>query len=549
MMENKRNIALSKRGFIMDKLNKELKIISILQGNTNKENPMKIDDLVKEVYKERKNGNEDSFMQPECDSRNKGSDNGNTGTDSKTRYDRRVTILNGIMNILSNCNSDYPIRILAPRVKIKKEEDESKTAKKGKKGKNKICYINKYGQINKDKSNKNEGEPEYIEKIIFPSVMKRNDEIDKIEKKDFESLNPAIKELVAVESVSKEDISNIIYDNSIIATENYVKTSFPEICDWKIYYQQSFTDVEAFIILSGLMNQKNIESSKINEIIRKLVRNTSDWYFEEFVKSVNLEASQTTMADEYLPTTLDEQQSKKAGKDLQRWYVSDNIKAVMDAIKQHKKINFNRIYYSYDHEHKKWVQKIPTTEEYKEQHNGRTQNYTCTPLKIFMEEGRYWLLAVKDNYNTKDGNFMPCPLDLITNIQILEENGCPLEEIQFIEKYDGKVEEKRLNEYMKTNYERPEEFTIELRKNQTAANLVLRTFGNDFEYVGSTDDYDVIKVVRSPFGIINWALVNTRDVKLIPKEDSTKERMCQKIEEINKIYEYLDKKQNKNENP
>lgn len=130
MMENKRNIALSKRGFIMDKLNKELKIISILQGNTNKENPMKIDDLVKEVYKERKNGNEDSFMQPECDSRNKGSDNGNTGTDSKTRYDRRVTILNGIMNILSNCNSDYPIRILAPRVKIKKEEDESKTAKK-----------------------------------------------------------------------------------------------------------------------------------------------------------------------------------------------------------------------------------------------------------------------------------------------------------------------------------------------------------------------------------------------------------------------------------
>lgn len=90
---------------------------------------------------------------------------------------------------------------------------------------------------------------------------------------------------------------------------------------------------------------------------------------------------------------------------------------------------------------------------------------------------------------------------------------------------------------MKTNYERPEEFDIKLRKNQTAGNLVLRTFGNDFTFVESTDEYDVIRVVRSPFGIINWALVNTRDVELIPREDATKRRLLQRIEELQKIYQ------------
>lgn len=64
----------------------------------------------------------------------------------------------------------------------------------------------------------------------------------------------------------------------------------------------------------------------------------------------------------------------------------------------------------------------------------------------------------------------------------------------------------------------------------------MRTFGNDFTFIKSTDEYDVIKVVRSPFGIINWALVHSRDVELIPREDETKKRLYQKIEELQKIY-------------
>lgn len=494
--------------------NVELKIISILQGATNKDNRMSIKELTARVYEWDSLRNEDGTLKPiaEADIDDLISKDAATPQQAAHhRYERIRTVRDGIFNILKNYSSGFPIKIHAPLVAYEESENGKRTAQ----------YIDESGVYS--------DYPIYKDKLIFPSyeeLSKRvNNEIKRVE----------LFRLKPLTDAEKDFIEQTIIDNCIDLSvwDIKSKTAFPEMRQWEIYYQQSYTNVEAFVILSSLMNQRNIESSVINDIVRKLIKSTSDNYFEEFVKAINLEASQTTMADEYLSCGTDKQNNSAK----LSWDVLHNIKEIMKAIATNKKINFERIYYSCDYQTKQWTIKTPTPAEYARQHDGNKQDYRCTPLNIFLEEGRYWLLAVKDNYNTKNGNFMPCPLDLITNISILDEDGCSLEDIKFLEKYDGAVEKKRLNEYMKTNYERPEEFDIKLRKNQTAGNLVLRTFGNDFTFVESTDEYDVIRVVRSPFGIINWALVNTRDVELIPREDATKRRLLQRIEELQKIYQ------------
>lgn len=488
--------------------NVELKIISILQGATNKDNRMSIKELTARVYEWDSLRNEDgtlkSILEKDIDTL--------ICRDAETpkqaahhRYERIRTIRDGVFNILKNYSSRFPIKIHAPLVVY--EEDE--------KGKRTAQYIDEKGVYS--------DYPIYRDKLIFPSYEELynriNYEIQRIESFKINALTAAEKGL----------IEQTIIDNCIDLSIEDIKskTAFPEMRQWEIYYQQSYTNVEAFIILSNLMNQRNIESSVINDIVHKLIRSISDRYFEKFVKAVNLEASQTTMADDYISCNYENSYKRTT----LSWEVLHNIKEIMRAIATNKKINFERIYYSCDYEKKQWTIKNPIPAEYAKQH------YRCTPLNIFLEEGRYWLLAIKDNYNTKNGNFMPCPLDLITNISILDEDGCCLDDVKFIEKFDGSIEKKLLSEYMKTNYERPEVFDIKLHKNQTAGNLVLRTFGNDFTFVESTGEYDMIRVVRSPFGIINWALINTRDVELIPKEKETKKRLLKKIEELKNIYQ------------
>ena len=179
----------------------------------------------------------------------------------------------------------FPIKIHAPLVAYEESENGKRTAQ----------YIDESGVYS--------DYPIYKDKLIFPSyeeLSKRvNNEIKRVE----------LFRLKPLTDAEKDFIEQTIIDNCIDLSvwDIKSKTAFPEMRQWEIYYQQSYTNVEAFVILSSLMNQRNIESSVINDIVRKLIKSTSDNYFEEFVKAINLEASQTTMADEYLSCGTDKQ--------------------------------------------------------------------------------------------------------------------------------------------------------------------------------------------------------------------------------------------------
>ncbi len=468
--------------------NIELKIISILQGATSKEHRMTIRELTARVYEwDNLNGIE-KLSEKDIDALIcKGATTSKEA--AKYRYDRIRTVRDSIFNILKNYNNNFPIQICAPLVLCAEDIETDKRFAK---------YIDENGVFSDT--------PIYKDKLIFSSY---NEMCSYIERKQRESLND-----------DKDLIEQTVIDNCIDLSMLDIKskTAFPEMKQWEIYYNQSYSNVEAFVILSSVINQDSIDFTVKESIIQKLVKSTSDKHFEKFVKQINLDSfkSQETSISENI--------------------ILHNINAIIKAIAFNKKITFDRVYYDYDYE-KKICNIVPSIKMNKVgQKIDNNHRYKCTPFNVFIDNGRYWLLALNDNYNTPDGNFMPCPLDLISNICIVDEDGCSLDEVKFIKKYDNSIEESRLNEYMKTNYEQPEEFDIRVRKNQTSGNLIFRTFGKDFSFVEKVDEFDIIRVKRSPFSIINWAITNSRDVELIPREAKTKERLKKKIEELNNIY-------------
>lgn len=279
--------------------NVELKIIAILQGATNKENRMSMQELTARVYGWEQLRNEDGTLKaiPE-DAFDEWICKGSEAPKKDMRYDRRKTIKDGIMNILMNYSKDFPIRIHAPLI----EYEEDKKRKK-------ILYIDEKGQC--------ADVPIYSDKLIFSSVKDLenfvNNEIEKIQFREGKKVTP----------MRAGYIEQTIRDNSVRLWDNVKdKTAFPEVGEWELYYQQSYSNEEAYVILTSLISQKNLEASIINEIVGKLVKSTSDKYFEQFVKKINLETSQSTMADEYLSGSC----SGRKNTEKQNWTVFCNIK-------------------------------------------------------------------------------------------------------------------------------------------------------------------------------------------------------------------------------
>ena len=106
--------------------NVELKIISILQGATNKDNRMSIKELTARVYEWDSLRNEDGTLKPIAESDIDDLISKDAATPQQAahhRYERIRTVRDGIFNILKNYSLGFPIKIHAPLVAY--EESES----------------------------------------------------------------------------------------------------------------------------------------------------------------------------------------------------------------------------------------------------------------------------------------------------------------------------------------------------------------------------------------------------------------------------------------
>lgn len=212
------------------------------------------------------------------------------------------------------------------------------------------------------------------------------------------------------------------------------------------------------------------------------------------------------------------------------WILLSNIYNVLEK-KKRKKISFK-------------LYKYNSKGKFEVIHDDR--EYVVSPYFVTERAGMYWLIGLQDSesedaVNGHKKNLGFYPIDMMKKINILEEDAREISEA-----FDGKEmtkEEKYkyIVEHQQVFYDEAEKIVIRVHKknedeseNNTAYNLIYRTFGDDFYMLNEEETYDRILVIKSPYFIVKWAIENIRDIEV--ETETIRDRIRNEIESLDKIY-------------
>ena len=307
--------------------------------------------------------------------------------------------------------------------------------------------------------------------------------------------------------------------------------------DVAIWYEQKLDTRYALILIQKIMEMNNLSLNDKKNLVRSICDCAgseimeSASYAQNVIKSNPLYdlTGKKGVKDSIL---FEGQRRRKAGNreipDI--WILLSNIYKVLEK-KQRKKISFK-------------LYKYNSNGQFEVIHDGR--EYVVSPYFVTEKAGMYWLIGLqdsksKDAVNGHKKNLGFYPIDMMKKINVLEENARDISEA-----FDGKEmtkEEKYkyIVEHQRVFYDEAEKVVIRVHKknedgseNNTAYNLIYRTFGEDFYMLNEEETYDRILVIKSPYFIVKWAMENIRDIEV--ETETIREKIRNEIERLHKIY-------------
>lgn len=178
------------------------------------------------------------------------------------------------------------------------------------------------------------------------------------------------------------------------------------------------------------------------------------------------------------------------------------------------------------------------------------KTYQAHPLYISASGGRFWLIA---QMKTKT-NFTIFPIDLMMNLAIIPDSDILSNETR--KSYDS-MKETYMREHMNLSYDDPRYAYLKVKKysdnkmydtNFAAYNRIYNTFGSDFTFMYDMakklgDEWDIIRVKRSPYGLINWVFSNCEHITFVFDEVlMTEEYMGEHLEDMRVIKSFVDER-------
>jgi len=330
---------------------------------------------------------------------------------------------------------------------------------------------------------------------------------------------------------------------------------------WELYYDHPFNDNEINLLIEGVLHYNRLEPEEVIDIISRIISScgsSKSKDFEERLKNVNLNYAlakrlvkekdkdkkneeKITLKNKRYKDVINEKIYRSKALEHERCDVIGNLELLYDYIlpgeKKKRKISFNLNRYRGVQEKNGFVGKLEKLRD------GR--KYKVTPLYIAIASGRFWLLAITDTHSGADAadRLTFYPIDLMSDITEEDEIAISPDEVNFIEKWEETEKYYFVSEHMNMSYDDPMNIVIRVRKKNaksgkfidTSYTLIYNTFGNDFYPLHSdSEEYDRILVTRSPYGIINWALTNTRDVEIETPE--VRDAIKKRLDELNDMY-------------
>ena len=253
---------------------------------------------------------------------------------------------------------------------------------------------------------------------------------------------------------------NIEYSESIRINKNGEEEII--YTDW--YLEREFSDAELRLLIDGLLFSKHIPYSQCKELIGKL-KGLSNKYFDVKVKHIR-----------NLPEDM------PANKQL-FW----TIEVLDEAISKKRQVSF--VYNEYGIDKKLHPRK---TEE------GEVRKYVISPYQIVATNGRYYLIC---NYEKYDGisNFR---VDKITDINLLESPGNPVEKLGGLEKGLNLPKHMAEHIYMLTGKSIP----VKFRAERHIVGQIIDWFGQDVRFSEADGDTVEVYVTVNEQAMVFWAL-------------------------------------------
>lgn len=307
--------------------------------------------------------------------------------------------------------------------------------------------------------------------------------------------------------------------------------------DVGIWYEQKLDTEYALILIQKIMEMNNLSLDDKKKLVQaicdcagsKIMESAS--YAQNVIKSNPLyDLTEKNGVKESI--LFEGQRRYKAGNreipDI--WILLSNIYNVLEK-KQRKKISFK-------------LYKYNSKGQFEVIHDDR--EYVVSPYFVTERAGMYWLIGLQDSesedaVNGHKKNLGFYPIDMMKKINVLEEDAREISEA-----FDGKemTKEKKYKyivEHQQVFYDEAEKIVIRVHKkkedgseNNTAYNLIYRTFGDDFYMLNEGETYDRILVIKSPYFIVKWAIENIRDIEV--ETETIRDRIRNEIESLDKIY-------------
>lgn len=286
-----------------------------------------------------------------------------------------------------------------------------------------------------------------------------------------------------------------------------------------LYYNHTFSYDDVNSLIEGIRFSKTLDTNKANSLIDKIERNLTTKFYKHGPKQI-----------------CKVQEPELIDRNLMR----ENLLTIQHAIDNKVQISFCFNGYNY----RKKLQPV------------RKGKDVVSPYYIVASGGRYFLLACKEVLG-KDKTVRKMSIwriDLMSDIDIFGKNKeLDIHGVRVINKNEVENLPEEWNEnfqfyHLNMSFDKPVPIRLRIksqkRKNHlTKGDRVDYTFlhdwfGDTFKYIRTekTEPYDdIVEVVCSPYGMVNWALQYSDRVEVIEPLD-VRNSVIEKIRNLNKKY-------------
>ena len=281
-----------------------------------------------------------------------------------------------------------------------------------------------------------------------------------------------------------------------------------------LHYRHTFSYEEINALIEGILFSRTLDTETANRLVRKIEDNLTTKFYKNGPKNI-CTVQETVLADQ-------EQ-------------LRENLLLIQSAIDDRVRIRFRFNGYN----QKKELQPV------------RAEKDTVSPYYIVANGGRYYLLACKEiqKNGSLERHMSIWRIDLMTELEIPGKDdrhcGEPALEKQKVEALPQVWNEEFPLHHLNMSYDRPVSIMLRITRNVESSaqprpdyTFLYDWFGDTFRYVRTETEPpygDIVRVVCSPFAMVNWALQYSDRVEVLQPE-AVRDQVIKKIKNLNKKY-------------